>query len=57
MPLAEFKIKIDSKWCKPNEFKVLLEETNDEDSGVEDADQEEVGDDDETMEMTDDESE
>jgi len=63
IPMAEFRVQVDSRWTKPDDFKVLLtNRTND--SGVGDSsDNDEVDDeegkdveDDPQMEMTSDES-
>jgi len=43
LPTAEFRIKIDSKWTKPDDFKVLLTETED-DEEQEEEEEEEVDD-------------
>jgi mRNA turnover protein 4 len=63
IPMAEFRVQVDSRWTKPDDFKVLLtNRTND--SGVGDSSDNEVDDDEEgddvdddaQMELTDDES-
>jgi len=55
LPMAEFKIKVDSKYCKPNEFTILR--TEDESEEEEAEEQEDENDAEEIMELTDEEEE
>jgi hypothetical protein len=64
--MAEFKVKVDSVWSKPDDFKVLLTEESDEeveedDEGVEIGDaadsDEELMDDEDVQEIDDDDDE